>query len=187
MTSPCMAVSEDDLLDYWTHTIDEGNAELIEEHLFSCSACTERLEALAALGASLTQLVRRGRISGIVSRSLLNRMQRDGLHLRQYALSPGESVQCAAFPDDDLLILSLRADFAGSDTITISLIGPDQAVIDRVSDVAVSPTDFEILWATPAEIVRQQPSTRLRLMIASEPRGAVLAEYELDHTALPPG
>ena len=44
----------------------------------------------------------------------------------------------------------------------------------------------EILWATPGESVRRMPSARLRLTLTSDaPDAALLAEYELDHTALP--
>jgi Putative zinc-finger len=117
MTLRCDApVSDDDLLDYWTHAIGGAEAEQLEEHLFTCGACTARLEAMSTLGAGLAALVRRGRVSGIVSRALLNRMQRDGVQVRLYTLSPGESVPCAAFPGDDLLVVSLRADFAGSES-----------------------------------------------------------------------
>jgi hypothetical protein len=172
------------LLDYWTHAIGEQNAEQIEEHLFTCADCAARLDAMTSLGAGLAALVRRGRVSGIVSRALLNRIQRDGVQVRLYSLSPGERVPCAAFPEDDLLVVSLRADLAGSDSVALSVTGPDDAVIGQVPDVPVSQADHEILWATPGESVRRMPSTRLRLTLRSNaPTSVVLGEYELDHTA----
>jgi hypothetical protein len=188
MTPDCAApVPDDDLLDFWVAAIDATDAERIEEHLFSCAACTARLEAMASLGAGLVELVRRGKISGIVSRSLLNRMQRDGVQVRLFSLSPGERVPCAAFPNDDLLVVSLRADFAALESVTLSVTGPDDAVIGHVPEVPVSRADREILWATPGEVVRRMASTRLHLTLTSDgPGAAVLGEYELDHTALPP-
>jgi predicted anti-sigma-YlaC factor YlaD len=93
MTTRCDApVSDDDLLDYWTAAIAGTDAERIEEHLFACGECGARLDAMASLGSGLAALVRRGRVSGIVSRSLLNRIQRDGGQVRLYTISPGESV-----------------------------------------------------------------------------------------------
>ena len=188
MTPPCNApIFDDDLLDYWTHAIERADAERIEEHLFSCGGCAARLEALASLGDGLRTLVKQGRVSGIVSRSLLNRMQRDGVHVRQYSLSPGERVPCAAFPDDDLVVISLRANFAGAETVTLSITGRDDELISRISDVTVSPMDSEILWAAPGEIIRRMPSTRVHLSLVSEaPGGETIAEYELDHTEMPP-
>ena len=178
-------VSDDDLLDYWTRTIDGTDAERIEEHLFSCGTCAARLDAMASLGAGLAALVRRGRVSGIVSRALLNRMQRDGVQVRQYTVSPGETVPCAAFPGDDLLIVSLRADFAGAESVSLSVTGPDDAAFGYIGDVPVARSDSEILWATPGDKVRRMPSARLRLRLTSGSAGApVLGEYELDHTAV---
>ena len=187
MTPHCDApVSDDDLLDYWIHAIDGKDAERIEEHLFACAACGARFEAMGSLGVGLTALVRRGRIAGIVSRSLLNRLQRDGIQVRQYVLSPGERVPCAAFPDDDLIVVALRGDFAGSGAVTVSLIDPDGSTIDEVSDIPVAPTDVEILWATPGEIIRRLPTARRRVAVRSQaPERRILAEYELDHTAAP--
>jgi hypothetical protein len=43
------------------------------------------------------------RVSAIISRSLLNRTQRDGVHIRFYSLLPAETVPCAVFPGDDLV------------------------------------------------------------------------------------
>ena len=178
-------VSDDDLLEYWTRAIDGAEAGRVEEHLFICGACAARLDAMASLGSGLAALVRRGRVSGIVSRALLNRMQRDGVHVRLFTLSPGETVPCAAFPGDDLLVISLRADLAGSETVSLSVTGPGDSAFGSVGDVPVDRTDPEILWATPGDRVRGMPSTRLRLRLTSGSAGApVLGEYELDHTAV---
>jgi hypothetical protein len=186
MTTSCDApVSDDDLLDYWTQTIAEGDVERIEQHLFSCEGCTARFEAMASLGAGLATMVRRGRVSGVVSRSLLNRMQRDGVNVRLYTLSPGERVACAAFPGDDLLVLSLRANFADADTVSLSVTGPEDALAGQIADVPVARTDVELLWATPGDTIRRLPSSRVRFTLTSNAPGApVLGDYELDHTAL---
>ena len=187
MTPRCDApLADDDLLDYWTQALTGTDAERIEEHLFACTACWARLETMTSLGAGLGALVRRGRVSGIVSRALLNRLQRDGVHVRVFTLSPGDQIPCAAFPGDDLLVVSLRADFSGLDTVTLSVTGPDDEVIGHLPDVPVSRKDVEVLWATPGETVRHMPTTRLHLRLTSPARdGGVLAEYDLDHTSLP--
>ena len=189
MTPPCNGpISDDDLLDYWNHPTDHAGANRLEEHLFACSDCAERLEAIASLGKGLRTLVKQGRISGIVSRSLLNRMQRDGVKVRQYSLSPGERVPCAAFPDDDLLVISMRANFTGVESVTLSVTGPGEKLIGRIAGVPISDGDAEILWATPGDVIRQLPSTRVQLRVtANAPDEETIAEYELDHTALPAG
>ena len=139
----------------------------IEEHLFSCDDCSARLAAMSSLGAGLSALVRRGHVAGVVSRSLLNRIQRDGVQVRLYSLSPGERVPCAAFPGDDLMVLALRADLSGSESVTLSLTDDDDAVVGQAADIPVGRGDGEILWATPGDAVRRMPSSRLRLRLSS--------------------
>ncbi len=176
------------LLDYWARDLADGHeTDRVEEHLFACGDCSARLHRLAALGPGLATLVRQGRVSGIVSRALLNRMQRDGIHVRMYSLMPGETVPCAVFPGDDLVVAALRADFSGVDAVALSVTGPGNWPSGEIDDVPVSGPDGEVLWAMPAAVVRQMPSMRLQLSLSSA--GATRAElgkYVLDHSASTP-
>ncbi len=186
MMSRCQAqVSDGTLLDYWARDLADGDeTDRVEEHLFTCGDCSARLHLLAALGPGLATLVRQGRVSGIVSRALLNRMQRDGIHVRMYSLVPGETVPCAVFPGDDLVVAALRADFSGVDAVTLSVTWPGDSSNGRIDDVPVSGPDAEVLWATPAAVVRQLPSMRLQLTLASAgDMRAELGRYVLDHSA----
>jgi hypothetical protein len=111
-------------------------------------------------------------------------MQREGIHVRMYSLVPGETVPCAVFPGDDLVVAALRADFSGVDAVTLSVTGPGDSPGGEIDDVPVSGPDAEVLWATPAAVVRQMPSMRPQLTLASA--GATRAElgrYVLDHSA----
>ncbi len=173
------------LIDYWTHDLaDAAESDRVEEHLFACAGCSARLQQLAALGTGLTALVRDGRVAGIVSRSILNRLQRDGVHVRMFWLSPGETVPCAVFPGDDLVVTALRADFSGVDAVTLSVTGPGGAALGQCDDVPVAALGGEVLWATPAALVQQMPSMRLHLTLTSA--GAThdeLGRYVLEHSA----
>jgi hypothetical protein len=120
----------------------------VEAHLFACGDCSARLNQIAALGAGLTALVRQGRVSGIVSRAILNRLQRDGAHVRMFWLAPGETVPCAVFPGDDVIVTALRADFSGVDSVTLSVTGPDDLPFGRCDDVGVGAAG-EVLWPIP--------------------------------------
>ena len=189
MMPQCQApIPDRTLLDYWARDLADGDeTDRVEEHLFACGDCSARLHLLAALGTGLVTLVRQGRVSGIVSRALLNRMQRDGVHVRMYSLVPGETVPCAVFPGDDLVVAALRADFSGVDSVTLSVTGPGDSPGGQIDEVPVSGPDGEVLWATPAAVVRQMPSMRLQLTLASA--GATPAElgrYVLDHSASTP-
>ena len=115
MTPACRTpIPEETLLDYWAGDLADGyEMNQVEEHLFACGECSARLAQLVALGTGLGTLARQGRISGTVSRAVLNRLQRDGVHVRLFSLVPGETVPCAVFPGDDLIVTFLRADFSG--------------------------------------------------------------------------
>jgi hypothetical protein len=53
--------------------------------------------------------------------------------------------------------------------------------------VPVSGPEGEVLWATPATVVRQMPSMRLQLTLASAGASrAELGRYVLDHSASTP-
>ena len=181
-------IPDETLLDYWAGDLAGGHEmERLEEHLFACGDCSARLQKVAALGPGLATLVRQGRVSGIVSRALLNRIQHDGIHVRMYSLAPGETVPCAVFPGDDLVVAALRADFSGVEAVTLSVTGPENSPSGEINDVPVFGPDAEVLWATPAAVVRQMPSMRLQLTLASA--GATRAElgrYVLDHSASTP-
>ena len=180
-------IPESALLDYWARDLaDDGATDRVEEHLFACGDCSARLHSLAALGTGLARLVRLGRVGGIVSRGLLNRMQRDGVHVRMYPLLPGETVPCAVFPGDDLVVVAMAADFSGAEAVRLSVTGPGDSPMSEIDNVPVSGLDRELLWATPASAVRQLPSMRVQLTLRSA--GAtptLLGSYALDHSAEP--
>jgi hypothetical protein len=106
------------------------------------------------------------------------------IHVRMYSLVPGETVPCAVFPGDDVIVTALRADFSGVDAVTLSVTGPEDSPFSQLDNVPVSGPDAEMFWATPAAVVRRMPSMRLELTLASA--GATRAElgrYVLDHRA----
>lgn len=180
-------VSDESLLAYWVNELAAEEADRLEAHVFECGDCATRLEDLVSLGRGLTALVRQGRISGVVSRALLNRMQRDGVYLRLYALSPGETVPCTIFPGDQLVMAALRADFSGVRAVVLSVTGPDGSPVSEIADIPVAPSEGEVLWALSGPVVRQMPSMRLQLTLTSaDADRAVLGEYILEHTAAEP-
>jgi anti-sigma factor RsiW len=177
-------ISDEALLDYWLDESAADDVGPLEAHLFECPACTSRLEQLEALRGAVAALARAGRVKGLVSRGLLNRLQRDGARVRWYTVSPGETVPCAMFPGDDVIVTSLRADFSTVDRVSLAVVGP-HGPLDAPEETAVSRTDTELIWAIPAGQVRALPSQRLELTLAAlEPVRRILGEYVLEHTAV---
>jgi len=183
MTPPCASpIADERWLDYWTGAVPLEESAAIEEHLFSCAECSTRLEAVTSLGAGVAALARQGRITGIISRSLLNRLQRDGVRVRQYTLDPGETVPCAAFAGDDVIVTSLNANLAGVRAVSLSVRGAGGTPIGEIDDVPVSASAQGVMWATPGAIVRAMPSQLVHLTLRSADDAAILGEYVLDHS-----
>lgn len=183
MTMGCATpIADERLADYWAHDLPEADGSAIEEHLFSCADCTARLEAVAALAGGVASLARQGRISGIISRALLNRLQRDGVRIRQYTLHPGETVPCAAFPDDDVIVTAMNADLTGRRTVSLTVTGQGGMPLGALDDVPVSESSGGVLWVNPGAFVRSMPSQQLRLTLRSGDGTEVIAEYVLDHS-----
>jgi hypothetical protein len=92
-------------------------------------------------------------------------------------------VPCAVFPDDDLVVTSMRGDFDGVDAVTLSVTGsPLSGVV--LDDVPVSAAEGELLWATPGLLIRQMPTSRVTLTVtAGRANGRQIGQYVLDHTA----
>jgi len=185
MTALCAApIADETMVDYWAGGLAVQQADAIEEHIFSCAACAARLDAVATMAAGITSLAQQGRISGIISRGTLNRLQRDGVRVRLYSLSPGDIVPCTVFADDDLVVTSLRGNFAGVDAVTLSVTAsaPLSGVV--LEDIPVTAAEGELLWAAPGSLIRQMPTSRVTLTLtAGRANGPKISEYVLDHTA----
>jgi anti-sigma factor RsiW len=186
MTAACVTpIADETMVDYWSGGLPPQQSEAIEEHVFSCAACAVRLEAVASMAVAITSLVRQGRFSGVISRATLNQLQRDGVRVRVYSLSPGDVVPCAVFSDDDLVVTSLRGDFAGVNAVTLSVTGSTPLAGVVLDDIPVSAAEGELLWATPGSLIRQLPTSRVMLTVtAGRANGRRIGEYVLDHSAL---
>jgi hypothetical protein len=175
-------ISDDTLLAHWFDRSGGDDTEALEAHLFGCAACADRISELVALGHGISALARQGRLSGVIPRGVLNRLQRDGVRIRTYTLAPGETVPCAAFPGDDIIATALQADLSGVTAVSLSSEGPGTPV-RALNDVPVGPADRDVIWVLPASVVREMPSTRLTITmraVSDAPR--VLGEYVLEHS-----
>jgi len=181
-SAPCPSFGE--LADYWTSDITPGDAERIEAHVFECERCARMLAEADRLRESIRALARGGNIQAFVNDAVLNRLARDGVRVRYYALNPGESVRCAVWSDDDVLVTRLRGNFAGVESVDAEMRLDSGEEWSRTSDIPVPEGATELVMALPAALVRTAPRIPMRLTLrASDPsRGAqILAEYVFNH------
>ncbi len=89
------------LADYWLGVLADAEEDAIEEHLFGCDRCGDRLREVVALAGGLCDLARAGSLRMVVSETFLQRAAEEGLQIRQYSPPAGGGVQCIVTAEDD--------------------------------------------------------------------------------------
>jgi anti-sigma factor RsiW len=167
MTTPaCERITLADLTDYAAGELPEADATAIEEHLFSCAGCSARAAELDALVRAIRPAVRSAEVGGFVTDAVLNRLAREGVRVRTYALSPGAVVPCAVWEDDELMALRLRGDFGDAGEFTLSQRIAGNEVIRATGQVAAT-SHGEIIYAIPAAWVRQLPVVEVEVVLSA--------------------
>ena len=97
------------LADYWLAALADSDEEAVEEHLFECERCGDRLREVIALAEGIRNLAREGSLRMVVSDAFLQRAAEEGLRVREYSVPAGGSVNCTVTAEDDVLIGRLAA------------------------------------------------------------------------------
>ncbi len=92
------------LADYWLAVLTDSEEEAVEEHLLDCDDCGQRLREIIALAEGVRNLARKGSLRMIVSDVFLQRAAEAGMHVREYFVLPGSSVECTVTAEDEHLI-----------------------------------------------------------------------------------
>ena len=177
----------DDLLDYLLGELDAERAEAVEDHLFACSACADRLAALERLGASVADLARHAGVAANVNTAFLERAARDGVTMREYRIGEGEAVPCSTGPED-LWVVRLAADFGdlrdfGLDAELHDLERGEVTPLPG-REVVVDRDRGEVILVFPGEVVRGYPRSRWTMRLRGEGAGGPveIGTFVMDHT-----
>jgi anti-sigma factor RsiW len=177
----CERITFADLTDYAAGDLPEAEAAAIEGHLFSCADCGARAAEFDALVRAIRPAVRSAEVGGFVTDAILNRLAREGVRVRSFALSPGAIVPCAVWDDDELMALRLRGDFSGASEITLSQRVAGTEVSRATGQVA--PSHGEIIYALSAAWVRQLPIVEVEVLLTAREDGEdrPIGSYTLVH------
>ena len=176
-------LSTADIADYWSHDLPREEVDRIDDHVFQCAGCAKRLAEGEALARGIADLVREGRFQSIITEGLLNRLSRDGVRIRTFAIGPGETVPCGVWQDDDLVVARIRADLEGLDAVTLVTRLASGEEISRFADIRVKPGQREIIRATSAALLRRLPAVHVHMTLSSGagPDQRTIGEYVLEH------
>jgi len=181
------------LTEYWLGEQQSAEEESIEEHLFSCSDCGDRLQEVIALAEGIRNVARHGNLLRVVDDKFLNQAAGEGLRIREYAPPRGGSVQCTVSADDDLLIGRLNADLSAANRLDLSLCSADGTERMRLDDIPFRPNSGSVAFQQPIEYAKAAPSDVMiaRLVdLDDSGRPQIIGEYTFIHTRTiggPPG
>ncbi len=169
------------LADYW---LSDEETPSIEEHLFSCSECNDRLEWVARMAKGVRSVVQGGDLAWILTPDFLARLGEEGLRVRTYAPTKGGEVQCTVTRNDDLLMGRLRSDLTGVSRLDALLIGRDGNLRMRLEDLAFLPqANSELVFNQPMTPARAMDTDQLVIRLVSvEPSGErTVGEFTFNH------
>lgn len=173
------------LLDYYLGGPDPGD-DAIEEHLFDCAVCSAVVDGMHRLADAVVGLVRAGELSSGGTTALLNRMSRDRLNVRHYAIEPGETVACTVAADDDFMAGRFALPQGAFSRIDLRVLDAQGQELFRMDDIVIDARQREAIVFIPARPVQHEGSgvTHYVLAVPDEDGERELARYSMDHTSL---
>jgi hypothetical protein len=178
------------LADYWLALLPVSDEEAVEEHLFDCDSCADRLGEIAALAEGIRQLAREGSLRMIVTDAFLKRASADGVNVREYAPPPGGSVQCTVTAEDNILIGRLAANLTGAMRVDLSICDEKGAERLRLADIPFDARAGEVIYQESVTFLKNAPDNTMiaRLVrVSDEGKEQLLGEYEFNHIRTLPG
>jgi hypothetical protein len=174
--------STQDLLAYWLGELGEPHENRLEEHLFACAACSERLRTVVELGAAIRNELLRGDFGFVLPAAFIGRLKDAGLRVREYNLEPGGSVNCTVTPEDDLVVAHMRAPLRDVRRLDI-VVRDSVAGSMRVNDVAFDPAAEGVTMVPSVAFLRtlRNEQQHVRLVAVEGVQERVIADYTFNH------
>ena len=101
------------LEDYWLADLSPSEEAAAEQHLLACDECSRRLRDVIGLAEGVRAVAWGGTLRVVVTDAFLNRLAQEGLHVREYRVTPGGSVACTVTAEDDLVVGRFVAPLGG--------------------------------------------------------------------------
>lgn len=178
------------LMDYWIGVLPVADQDAVEEHLFGCDSCGDRLRETIALAEGLGSLARSGSLVVVTSDRFVEQAAKSGQRVREYAPPAGSSVQCTVSIDDDFLVARLAADLAGVDRVDLSWCDGRGVELRRMPDIPVRADAGDVICQQSITMAKAAASGSMiaRLVaVDNDQRERLLGEYTFKHTRTIPG
>lgn len=183
-------IEPDVLADYWLALLSSSDEAGMEEHLFACDVCGDRLRGIIQLCEALSALARSGTLRVIVAEEFIQHAVETGRRVRHYDFAPGQTVPCTVSAEDDLLVARLAADLSGSERIDLSFCDPHGVERQRMIDIPVRTDAARVILHESVVFGKTSPSVTMVARLLAVGRDGVertLGEYTFQHTRTIPG
>jgi hypothetical protein len=179
----CTVLKTQELTEYWLGELDEARERRIDEHLFACAACSERLRALVDLGAAIRGAFLDGWLNIVLPEPFIRRIKEAGFQVREYDLAAGGSVNCTVTPEDDFVVSYLRAPLGDVRRLDV-LIDDETSGKHRANDVAFDPAAGALVSVTSTAYLKtlKHSQQRVRLVAVDGVEERVIGDYTFDHS-----
>ena len=178
------------LADYWLGALASPQEEAVEEHLFGCDGCGDRLRGVIALAEGIRTLAKEGSLRMFVTDLFLKRAAEEGLRVRQYAVAPGGRVECTVTAEDDILIGRIAANLSGIARVDFCMCDATGVERLRLEDVPVNSETGSVIYQESITLAKAMPSNRMIVRLVGFDEGGSerpLGEYTFNHTRSMPG
>jgi hypothetical protein len=178
------------LADYWLAALATRDEAAVEEHLFECDICGQRLREVIALAENIRHLAREGSLRMVVSDAFLKRAGEEGLHIRQYAPPSGGSVECTVTAEDDLLIGRLAANLTDVTRVDLCICNESGVEQLRLPDIPFHSGTSSVIYQESITFAKAAPTNRMIMRLVTVDQSGSerpLGEYTFNHTRSLPG
>lgn len=172
------------LVDYWLGDLTPAAEGRLEEHVFGCASCSERLGDLVALTRGVRALAADGLVPAVVTSAFIESLVAEGFAVREYRLAPGGRVQCTVTPADDLVAAHLQVDLGPAERVDLVRCDADGREQNRLHDIPVDLTSREVVLLERIDRIRALPACVQRMKLVAHQAGSerLLGEYTFVHT-----
>jgi len=178
------------LVDYWIGIMADPEEEAVEEHLFGCDHCGDRLRQVIVLADGIRKLAREGTLRMVVSDVFLQRVAESGIAVREYRIPPGGSVECTVTAEDDILIGRVAANLSGSKRVDMCICNENGIEQVRLPDIPVHSGRTGVAFQESITYLKSAPSMKMIMrLVGFDDEGSelLLGEYTFNHTRSLPG
>ncbi|MCI4568946.1 zf-HC2 domain-containing protein [Lysobacter sp. CFH 32150] len=176
-------IAFDRLVDYWFGDAGEAETQAVDEHLMQCDACGAQADRIATLGHGVRKAFAAGEVSAVVSAGFVARLAERDMHVREYRVLPGDSVNCTVAPDDEVLVSRLQASLQGVHRLDL-IAEPSDGATEHLPDVPFDPLSGEVVLAIRIAQLRELPAheMQLRLLAVEDDGSREIGRYTFRHS-----